>query len=61
MKPCLEKDYGYEYPFKAVRYNEWEIRVRKMRKDEMPDDGKTYYCEQDGGIYWEGEENFKLL
>ena len=27
-----------------------------MRKDEMPDDGETYYCEVDGTIYQEGEE-----
>jgi len=61
MKPKRERDYGYEYPIKAKRYDDWEINVRKMKKDEMPDDGITYYCEKNGTIYHEGEEDFKLL
>jgi len=33
-----------------------EIDVRKMDKDEMPDDGIVYYCDYDGGnIYNEDE------
>ncbi len=56
-----EKDYGYEYPIRAIRYNDWEINVRKMREDEMPDDGITYYVEENGTIYVEGEKDFKLL
>lgn len=60
-KPKREEDYGYDYPIKAMRYNEWEIDVRKMRKDEMPDDGITYYCERNGTIYRDGEDNFKLI
>lgn len=55
-----EIDYGYEYPLKAVRCN-WEINVRKMREDEMPDDGVTYYCEQNGTIYKEEDKDFQLL
>lgn len=45
-----EKDYGYEYPIRATDYGE-EIFVRKMRKDEMPDDGNTYYVTVNGTIY----------
>ena len=56
-----EEDYGYEYPIKARRYNEWEINVRKMRKDEMPDDGKTYYCDIESKIYHEGEDDFEIM
>jgi hypothetical protein len=59
MNTKREKDYGHEYPIKAFRYN-WEINVRKMRKDEMPDDGINYYCEENGTIYIEGEKNFRL-
>ena len=55
-----EIDYKYEYPIKARRYD-WEINVRKMRKDEMPEDGVIYYCDIDGTIYNEGEEDFELL
>lgn len=60
-KVKLEKDYGYKYPIKASRYGEWEIDVRKMRKDEMPDDGINYYCERDGSIYAEDDKDFKLI
>lgn len=56
-----EKDYGYSYPIKAIRFKDWEINVRKMRKDEMPDNGITYYCEENGTIYKEGEDNFQLI
>lgn len=58
-----EKDYGYEYPFKAIRYNDenWIINVRKMREDEMPEDGITYYCDIDGTIYSEEEKDFKII
>jgi len=59
--PMREEDYGYSYPIKAVRYKNWEIDVRKMRKDEMPDDGITYYVEENGTIYVEGEKGFKIL
>ena len=55
-----EEDYGYEYPIKATRFNKWEINVRKMRKDEMPDDGNTYFVEVNGTIYQEGEKDFEL-
>lgn len=54
-----EKDYGYDYPIKAKTHG-FEIDVRMMRKDEMPDDGITYYCDEDGTIYHEGEKDFKL-
>lgn len=56
-----EIDYNYEYPIKAIRYKDWEINVRKMRKDEMPDNGVTYYVEQNGAIYQEGEKDFELI
>jgi hypothetical protein len=55
-----EKDFGYEYPIRARRYD-CEINVRRMRKDEMPEDGITYYCEQDGSIYSDGEPNFEII
>lgn len=55
-----EKDYGYEYPIKA-KYYDMEINVRQMRKDEMPDNGITYYCGENSSIYVEGEKNFELL
>lgn len=54
-----EIDFGYEYPIKARYFGE-DIDVRLMRKDEMPDDGETYYCEVNGSIYRQGEQNFKL-
>lgn len=56
-----EADYGYEYPIKAQREEGWEINVRLMRKDEMPDDGETYYCDKDASIYRLGEPDFKLI
>lgn len=56
-----EIDYNYEYPIKALRFGKIELNLRKMRKDEIPDDGTTYYVEQDGSIYAEDEENLKLL
>lgn len=61
MKTMKEKDYNYEYPIKARRYDQWDIDVRLMRKDEMPDDGITYYCDQDAGIYVEGEKDFEII
>ncbi len=34
----------------------FEIEVRKMDKDEMPDDGIVYYCDDEtSGIYTEDE------
>jgi len=60
-KILKEEDYKYEYPIRAIRYNEWEINVRKMRKDEMPDNGITYYVEKNGTIYSENEEDFNLF
>jgi len=56
-----EIDYNYEYLLEAVRFGRKHIWVRKMRTDEMPDNGLTYYCEVDGSIYQEGEDNFKLV
>ena len=56
-----EIDYKYEYPLKARLYGEIEINVRKMRQDEMPEDGIIYYCNIDGTIYNEGETDFELL
>lgn len=52
----LEKERGMEYPIK-VKYNNVEIFVRKMDKEEMPDDGISYYCDYDGSIYTEKELN----
>ena len=59
--PKRESDYGYKYPLKALYYDDIEVNVRKMRVDEMPDDGITYYCEIDGSIHVDGEKNFQLL
>lgn len=59
-KYMKEIEYGYEYPLKARYYGE-EINVRQMRKDEMPDDGITYYCGENSSIYTVGEKNFELL
>lgn len=56
-----EIDYGYEYPIRAMRWGDIELNVRQMRKDEMPDNGITYYCDQDGTIYQEGDKDFELL
>jgi len=45
-----------EFETKAIRKDYGlEIMVRKMDKDEMPDDGVTYYCEEGGQIYKEDE------
>ena len=56
-----EADYKYDYPIKAIRYNKFDINVRKMRKDEMEEDGITYYADRDGIIYTERERDFRLL
>ena len=58
-----EKDYGYEYPFKAIRYNDenWIINVRKMREDELPENSGTWYCEVNGTMYKEGEKDFEII
>lgn len=55
-----EADYGYEYPIKA-KYHGEEINVRIMRKDEMPEDGITYYCALNSMIFTEDEKYFNLL
>jgi hypothetical protein len=49
-KVMTEKDYGHLYPIKAL-YHGFDVSVRKMRQDEMPDDGNTYYVDVDGSIY----------
>lgn len=54
MKPKCEADYGYEYPIDAMVYGE-KIKVRLMRKDEMPDNGIDYYCAPNATIYHVGE------
>lgn len=42
---------------KAIRKdNNLEIEVRKMAKDEMPDDGITYYCDDSTSIIYEADE-----
>lgn len=42
---------------KAIRKdNHFEIEVRKMDKDEMPDDGITYYCDDETSIIYEEKE-----
>ena len=61
MAAIREIDYNYKYPLNALRYNKIEIQVRKMRIDEMPEDGITYYCEVNGTIYAEGEPDFKIV
>lgn len=39
-----------------VKDNGVEIEVRKMEKDEMPDDDVEYYCDDERGqIYKKGE------
>lgn len=44
---------------KAIRKDfKTEIEVRKMDKNEMPDDGINYYCEESGQIYKENELDF---
>lgn len=54
-----EKDYGYEYPIKGTRFG-FTISLRKMRSDEMPINGKVYYCDIDGTIYEEGEKELLI-
>jgi hypothetical protein len=47
------------YNIKAIRQDfDLDVAVRKMDKDEMPDDGVTYYCEETGQIYTEDELTF---
>ena len=42
---------------KAIRKDfKFEIEVRKMDKDEMPDDGITYYCDDETCIIYEEDE-----
>lgn len=42
---------------KAIRKDIYfEIEVRKMDKDEMPDDGITYYCDDETYIIYKEEE-----
>lgn len=55
-----EKDYNYNYSINAKRFG-FDFMVRKMRVDEMPEDGITYYCDVDGTIYQEGETDFLLI
>lgn len=55
-----EAEYGYEYPIKA-KHNGWDLKVRLMRKDEMPDDGEVYYCGEDASIYRKDEEDFEII
>lgn len=46
----------YEHPIRAIRRDiGYEVNVRKMNKDEMPDDGITYYADTDCTIYQERE------
>lgn len=58
-----EKDYGYQYPIKALRFEKIELDVREMRKDEMPEAEylNTFYCDIDGTIYQQGEEDFEII
>ena len=51
-----DKDYNIKV---MVKDNRVSVMVRKMEKDEMPDDGIVYYCRQEGQIYMESEL-FKL-
>jgi hypothetical protein len=42
---------------KAIRKDiRYEVEVRLMDKDEMPDDGITYYCEDDTYIIFTEDE-----
>ena len=46
----------YEHPIEARRKDfGFEVSVRIMNKDEMPDDGVKYYADTDCTIYREGE------
>lgn len=60
----LERTYedDYEHPIKAIRKEfGFEVLVRKMNKDEMPDDGKTYYADTECTIYEESELELKAI
>lgn len=49
----------YEHPIRAIRKDfGFEVFVRKMDKDEMPDDGLTYYADTECSIYEEEELEF---
>lgn len=42
---------------KAIRKDfKLEIEVRKMSKEEMPDDGITYYCDDETSIIYKEDE-----
>ncbi len=46
----------YDHPLTAIRKDLGiELLVRKMDKDEMPDDGIVYYADTECTIYQEGE------
>ena len=50
---CEDK---HDHQITAIRKDlRIELSVRKMDKDEMPDDGITYYADTDGTIYEEDE------
>ena len=50
MKKTYEDD--YEHPITATRKDiGLTVRVRKMEKSEMPDDGITYYADTECVIY----------
>jgi len=54
MKKTYEDD--YEHPITATRKDiGLTVRVRKMEKSEMPDDGITYYADTECVIYREDE------
>lgn len=54
MSRTYEDD--YEHPIKAVRKDGgYELNVRKMSKEEMPDDGIDYWVDTDCTIYTEDE------
>ena len=47
---------NYEHPIKAKRKDfGFELLVRVMDKDEMPDDGVKYYADTECTIYTESE------
>jgi hypothetical protein len=39
-----------------IKDNQIEKEVRKMDKDEMPDNGITYYCDDESGTIYEENE-----
>ena len=46
----------YEHPIEAIRKDfGFEVSVRIMNKDEMPDDGVKYYADTNCLIYVESE------